>query len=399
MAAATTQPSHDAQSGADRSDTAIRPFRSDIPEADLDDLRDRLARTRWPDELPGAGWSRGVPLAYLQGLADYWRTTYDWRTAEAHLNRFPQFTTTIHGQIIHFLHVRSPEPDALPLIVTHGWPGSVVEFLAILEPLTNPAAHGADPANAFHVVAPSLPGFGFSGPTHEPGWDTRRVARAWAELMRRLGYERYGAQGGDTGAIVSPELARFDGEHVVGVHANGLTGFPTGDAGELAELTDGERARLARLQQRGQDGQGYAILQSTRPQTLAYALADSPVGQLAWIVEKFKEWTDPAKELPEDAVDRDQLLTNVTLYWLTNTGGPSAQIYYEGRSAWGQPVQKSTIPTGVAVFPDDFSVRRLVEREHSIAHWSEFDRGGHFAAMEAPDLLVGDIREFFRQVR
>jgi epoxide hydrolase len=399
MAAATTQPSHDAQSGADRSDTAIRPFRIDIPEADLDDLCDRLARTRWPDELPGVGWSRGVPLAYLQGLVDYWRTTYDWRTAEARLNRFPQFTTTIHGQTIHFLHVRSPEPDALPLIVTHGWPGSVVEFLTILEPLTNPAAHGADPADAFHVVAPSLPGFGFSGPTHEPGWDTRRVARAWAELMRRLGYERYGAQGGDTGAIVSPELGRIDGDHVVGVHANGLTAFPAGDAGELAELTDGERARLARLQQRSQDGQGYAILQSTRPQTLAYALADSPVGQLAWIVEKFKEWTDPAKELPEDAVDRDELLTNVTLYWLTNTGGPSAQIYYEGRGAWGEPVQKSTIPTGVAVFPDDFSVRRLVEREHTIVHWSEFDRGGHFAAMEAPDLLVGDVREFFRQVR
>jgi epoxide hydrolase len=380
-------------------DTEVRPFTIAIPDAQLDDLHNRLARVRWPTELPGVGWSRGVPLAYLQRLAEYWRTTYDWRQAEARVNQFPHFTTTIAGQMIHFLHIRSPEANALPLILTHGWPGSVVEFLGILEPLTDPAAHGAEASDAFHVVAPSLPGFGFSTPLQEPGWDTRRVARAWAELMRRLGYSRYGAQGGDTGAIVSPELGRIDGQHVVGVHANGLTVFPTGDPAGLAELTDREQARLARLQQRGQDGLGYAILQSTRPQTLAYALADSPVGQLAWIVEKFKEWTDPAAELPEDAVDRDQLLTNVTLYWLTNTAGSSAQIYYEGRGAWGQPVSKSTVPTGVAVFPDDFSVRSLVEREHTIVHWTEFDRGGHFAAMETPDLLVDDVRRFFRPLR
>jgi pimeloyl-ACP methyl ester carboxylesterase len=388
-----------APAGAGRSDAAIRPFRIAIPQADLDDLRERLARTRWPDELPGVGWSRGVPLTYLEELAEYWRTSYGWRTYEARLNAFPQFTTTIDGQTIHFLHVRSPEPDALPLIITHGWPGSIVEFMGIIEPLTNPAAHGGDRADAFHVVAPSLPGFGFSGPTRELGWNTRRIARAWAELMSRLGYQRYGAQGGDTGAIVSPELGRIDADHVVGVHANGLTVFPSGDPAELADLTDGERARLARLQQRSEDGLGYAMIQSTRPQTLAYGLADSPVGQLAWIVEKFKEWTDPAAELPEDAVNRDQLLTNITLYWLTNTGGSSAQIYYEGRSSWGQPVQRSAVPTGVAVFPDDFSIRRLVEREHTVVHWAEFDRGGHFAAMEAPDLLIGDVRTFFRMVR
>jgi pimeloyl-ACP methyl ester carboxylesterase len=377
----------------------IRPFRIEIPEAELDDLRERLARTRWPAELPGVGWSRGVPLGYLQGLIDYWGTTYDWRVQEARLNQFPQFTTTIDGQNIHFLHVRSPEPNALPLILTHGWPGSIVEFMGIIEPLTNPGAHGGDPADAFHLVAPSLPGFGFSGPLDEPGWDTRRVARAWAELMGRLGYQRYGAQGGDTGAIVSPQLGRIDSEHVVGVHANGLTVFPSGDPVELADLTDQEQARLARLQQRGQEGAAYAMLQSTRPQTLAYGLADSPAGQLAWIVEKFKEWTDPAAELPENAVDRDQMLTNIMLYWLTNTGGSSAQMYYEGRSSWGQPEERSSVPTGVAVFPDDFSIRRLVEREHTIVHWSEFDRGGHFAAMEQPDLLVGDIRDFFRRFR
>jgi epoxide hydrolase len=379
--------------------TKIRPFRINIPEAELDDLRDRLVRTRWPDELPGVGWSRGVPVSYLKGLIDYWSKTYDWRVHEGRLNQFPQFTTTIDGQNIHFMHVRSPEPNALPLIVTHGWPGSIVEFMEIIEPLTNPGAHGGDSADAFHVVAPSLPGFGFSRPLHEPGWDTRRVARAWAELMGRLGYQRYGAQGGDTGAIVSPQLGRIDSEHVVGVHANGLTVFPSGDPDELADLTDREQARLARLQQRGQEGTAYAMLQSTRPQTLAYGLADSPAGQLAWIVEKFKEWTDPVAELPEDAVDRDQMLTNVTLYFLTNTGGSSAQMYYEGRSSWGQPEERSSVPTGVAVFPDDFSIRRLVERDHTIVHWSEFERGGHFAAMEQPHLLVGDIRDFFRRFR
>jgi epoxide hydrolase len=377
----------------------IRPFRIDIPQADLDELKRRLAATRWPEELPDAGWSRGVPLTYLRGLADYWRTGYDWRMSEARLNQFPQFTTTVDGQHIHFVHVRSTEPNALPLVVTHGWPGSIVEFLRVFEPLTNPGAFGGDPVDAFHVIAPSLPGFGFSGPTHEAGWDTRRVARAWAELMRRLGYARYGAQGGDTGAIVSPELGRIDAEHVVGIHANGLTAFPSGDPAELDGLTDGEQARLARLQQRTQDGLGYAMIQSSRPQTLAYALADSPAGQLAWIVEKFKEWTDPAAELPENAVDRDQMLTNISLYWLTNTGGSSAQIYYEGRGSWGQSVQRSAVPTGVAVFPDDFSVRRLVEREHTVVHWTEFGRGGHFAAMEAPDLLVEDVRQFFRQLR
>jgi epoxide hydrolase len=379
--------------------TEIRPFRVDIPDADLEDLRERLARTRWPAELPGVGWSRGVPGVYLRRVAQYWRTAYDWRAQEARLNAIPQFTTTIDGQNVHFLHVRSPEPDALPLIVTHGWPGSIVEFMKIIEPLTNPAANGGDPADAFHLVAPSLPGFGFSGPAKEPGWGTERIARAWAELMSRLGYRRYGAQGGDTGAIVSPQLGRIDAEHVVGVHANGLTVFPSGDPAELADLRDGERARLARLQQRSQDGLGYAMIQSTRPQTLAYGLADSPVGQLAWIVEKFKDWTDPAAELPEDAVDLDQMLTNVTVYWLTGTGGSSAQIYYEGRTSWGKPVQRSEVPTGVAVFPDDFSIRHLVEREHTIVHWSEFDRGGHFAAMETPYLLVGDVREFFRRFR
>ncbi|MFG1943226.1 epoxide hydrolase family protein [Nonomuraea sp. NPDC048826] len=375
----------------------IRPFRIDIPQADLDDLSDRLARTRWPDDLDGVGWSYGVPVSYARALAEYWRTGFDWRAQEAALNAFPQFTTEIDGQNVHFLHVRSPEPDALPLLITHGWPGSVAEFMNVIGPLADPRAHGGDPADAFHVVAPSIPGFGFSGPTRERGWDMTRVAAAWKELMSRLGYERYGAQGGDTGAVISPTLGRLDPGHVAGVHVNGGLGFPSGDPAELEGLTETERARLARYGD--QDDLGYAMIQSTRPQTLAYGLHDSPAGQLAWIAEKFKEWTDPARELPEDAVDRDQLLTNISLYWLTGTAGSSARLYKEGAAAWGGRQEPSALPHGVAVFPGDPGVRRVAEREHKIVHWSEFDRGGHFAAMEAPDLLVADIREFFRLVR
>jgi pimeloyl-ACP methyl ester carboxylesterase len=386
------------------SDADIRPFRIDVPQADLDDLRDRLARSRWPDELPGVGWTRGVPLGYLRELAAYWRDGYDWRQHESRLNQLPQCTTTIDGANLHFLHVRSPEPDALPLVMTHGWPGSVVEFLDVIGPLSDPRGHGGDPADAFHLVIPSIPGYGLSGPTREAGWTTDRVAAAWAQLMARLGYERYGAQGGDWGAFVSPELGRVDPGHVVGVHVNAATvGFiPLGpvDPEELATFSDAERTRLERLNNFLADGNGYFQIQATRPQTLAYALTDSPVGQLAWIVEKFKEWTASSAELPEDAVDRDRLLTNVMLYWLTGTAGSSAGTYYENMHAtgsWGKP--PSTTPTGVAVFAEDVAIRRYAEQGNNVVHWSEFDRGGHFAALEAPDLLVGDVRAFFRELR
>jgi len=375
----------------------ITPFQINIPQDHLDDLRHRLAHTRWPDEAPGAGWEAGVPLDYLRELADYWQTKYDWRAHEARLNEFPQFTTVIDGQTVHFLHVRSPEPDALPLILTHGWPGSVVEFMKIIGPLTDPARHGGDPADAFHVVAPSLPGFGFSNPLAAPGWNTNRVARAWAQLMNRLGYHRYGAQGGDTGAIVSPELGRVDPAHVIGVHVNNLGTFPSGDPAELVGLTEADQARLALMTTWARDLAGYANVQSTRPQTISYALTDSPVGQLAWIVEKFKEWTDPSASLPEDAVDRDLILTDVSVYWLTGTAGSAARIYYEDARTWGQVQPRSPVPTGVAVFPNDITVRPLAERDHNVVHWTEFHSGGHFAAMEAPDLLVGDVREFFRK--
>jgi pimeloyl-ACP methyl ester carboxylesterase len=380
----------------------IHPFHIAVPQADIQDLHDRLARTRWPSELRGVGWNRGVPAAYLKGLAEYWRTGYEWRAAETRLNEFPQFATTIDGTNIHFLHVLSPEPTALPLMLIHGWPGSIVEFQELIGPLTDPRAHGGDPADAFHVVVPSIPGHGFSGPLSEAGWTHGRIAGAFVELMHRLGYERYGVQGGDVGAFEAPLMGQIDPAHVAGVHVNALVTFPSGDPAELAGLTEAEEARLARFKNFEQDMMGYSHIQGTRPQTVTYGLVDSPVGQLAWIVEKFKEWTDPSAELPEDAVDRDHLLTNVSIYWFTGTAGSSANLYYEtyhDPSLWA-PRARGTVPTGVAVsLTQDIAIRRLAERDHNVVHWSEFARGGHFAAMEAPKFLIGDVRAFFRGIR
>jgi pimeloyl-ACP methyl ester carboxylesterase len=375
-------------------DQEIRPFHIDVPQEDLDDLRDRLERIRWPGESPGDPWSYGVSPGRMRELTEYWRTAFDWRAHEARLNAFPQFTTTIDRQNVHFLHVRSPEPGALPLILTHGWPGSVAEFLDILGPLADPRAHGGDPADAFHVVAPSLPGFGFSGPTTETGWGVDRIARAWAELMRRLGYERYGAQGGDWGAQISPQLGRTAPDHVIGVHVNAFTTLPSDDPAELEGLTDAEQDRLGLLGRWRTERSGYAQIQSTRPQTLAYGLADSPSGQLAWNTEWFDDYG-----LHAGALSMDAILTNVTLYWLTGTAGSAARLYREGAGAWGKKAEFSAVPTGVAVFPGDSSIRRFAEHDNTIVHWSEFDRGGHFAAMQAPDLLVGDVRTFFRGLR
>jgi pimeloyl-ACP methyl ester carboxylesterase len=379
----------------------IRPFRVDIPQADLDDLRRRLEHTRWPDELPGAGWERGVPVGYLKGLAGYWATGYDWREQEARLNRHPQFRTGIDGVDLHFLHVRSPEPDATPLLLIHGWPGSVVEFLDVIGPLTDPAGHGGDPADAFHLVIPSLPGHGFSSAPREAGWNDHRTAAAFATLMSRLGYQRYGVQGGDHGAFIAPALGRHAPDAVIGVHVNAYVTFPTDDPQDMAALTDAEKERLALMKRFQDDQSGYMQLQGTRPQTVGYGLTDSPVGQLAWIVEKFKEWTDPAGDLPEDAIDRDRLLTNVMLYWLTGAARSSANLYFErfhDPSMWA-PRPRGTVPLGVAVFTTDVSVRRFAEKTENVVHWSEFDRGGHFAAVEAPDLLVDDVRTFFRGLR
>jgi pimeloyl-ACP methyl ester carboxylesterase len=383
-------------------DETIRPFHIDIPESGLADLRDRLARTRWPEALPGAGWERGVPVAYLKGLTDYWRDEFDWRAQETRLNAFPQFTTGIDGQSIHFQHVRSPEADALPLMLIHGWPGSFVEFVDLIGPLSDPAAHGGDPADAFHVVIPSIPGHGFSTPLSEVGWIHERCATAFTALMARLGYDRYGVQGGDVGAFQAPLMGRIDPQHVVGVHVNALVTFPSGDPADMEGLTASEQERLARFRNYEQDMMGYAHIQGTRPQTLAYGLADSPVGQLAWIIEKFKEWTDPAADLPEDAVDRDHLLTNASIYWFTNTAGSSANLYYETfhDPSLFAPRERGTVPTGVAVsLTQDIAIRRFAEREHNVVHWTEFERGGHFMAMEQPEQLVDDVRRFFRDLR
>ncbi len=382
--------------------TEIASFRIDIPQADLDDLADRLARTRWPVQLEGTGWERGVPVDYLQNLVGYWRDHYDWREAEALINEYPQFTTGIDGATVHFLHVRSPEPTALPLILTHGWPGSIVEFLDVIGPLTDPRANGADPATAFHLVIPSVPGFGFS-PLPGPGWEGSRVARAWAELMRRLGYDRYGAQGGDLGAIVAPELGRANPERVVGVHVNAASvGFiPLGPVEPDEEpFTDLESTRLEMIQHFTTEEFGYNTLQSTRPATVAFALTDSPVGQLAWIAEKFKAWSAAEHELPEQAVDRDRLLTNVMLYWLTGTAGSAANFYYEGAhgQTWNVPTP-SGVPTGITNFGQDVAIRRFAERSNTVTYWRDLDQGGHFAAMETPDLLVEEIRTFFSTLR
>ncbi len=383
------------------SETDIRPFRLDVPQAELDDLRARIGATRWPAPLPGDDWDTGVPTGWLRGLAEYWRDGYDWRRAERELNAFPQFTTVIDGQRVHFLHVRSPEADALPLVLTHGWPGSVVEFLDLIGPLTDPAAHGGDPADAFHVVVPSLPGYGLSGPVAEPGWDTARVARAWDELMRRLGHERYGAQGGDMGAAVSADLGRAAPDRVVGVHLNGpgpIPEIPLPEE-ELASLTDLERDRIRRIEAFMSEEFGYIAVQSTRPQTLAYGLTDSPVGQLAWIMDKFQAWTHPRAALPDEVLDRDRLLTNVMLYWLTGTAGTSAYNGYAQQSAWGAAPEDSGVPTAALVLAHDVGIRRYTERENTVVRWTDVDRGGHFAALEEPALLTADVRAFFRGLR
>ena len=381
--------------------TEIRPFRIEIPQAELDDLQDRLARTRWANELPPEptegviqtgplrpGWEYGVPLGYVRKLVEKWRHEYNWREWEERLNSYPQFVTEIDGQNIHFLHVRSPEPDATPLILTHGWPNTVVEYLDLIGPLSDPRSHGGDPAQAFHLVIPSVPGYGFSGPTHEKGWSRYRTAAAWAELMRRLGYDRYGAHGNDGGSFVSPEVGRIDPDHVIGVHVTQLFSFPSGDPAELEGLSEEELGYLQFLQLFNDNLSAYAKLQETQPQNLAHALADSPTGQLAWVAQLLSGTSD------------EHILTNATIYWLTNTGASSARFYYEDRHA-EHPTEPTTAPTGLASFAFDFRpLRRFAERDHvNIVSWHEFDRGSHWATQDAPDLLLTDLREFFADLK
>jgi pimeloyl-ACP methyl ester carboxylesterase len=380
----------------------VTDFRVEIAADAITDLRDRLARTRWAEAETVDDWSQGLPLAYTQELCSYWADGYDFGAAEQRLNAFPQFRTDLSGDgddpvAIHFIHARSPHADALPLVLTHGWPGSVVEFLKVIGPLTDPVAHGGDAADAFHVVCPSLPGYGFSDKPSSTGWNVERIGAAWAELMARLGYERYGAQGGDWGAFVTTSIGDHDPEHVAGIHVN--LPILALDASMMTDLTEGEQASLASGAYYARWGSGYSTQQASRPQTLGYGLDDSPVFQCAWVVEKFWDWTD-CDGHPENVLSRDELLDNVMLYWLPANGASSARLYWE--SFHDHNTQPVTVPSGCSIFPKEIfrPSRRWVEtRFTDLRYFNELERGGHFAAFEQPEAFVDEIRSFFRLVR
>jgi pimeloyl-ACP methyl ester carboxylesterase len=367
---------------------AIETFEIRVDDAVLQDLRARLAQTRFPDQIDGTGWEYGIPIDYLRELVGYWCDTYNWRAQEARLNELAHFRTRIDGQSIHFIHARSPNPDAFPLLLMHGWPGSIVEFLEVIPALT---------ADGFDVIAPSLPGYGFSEPTRTPGWDVARVARAFIELMARLGHSRYGAQGGDWGAQIATRIGAFDPEHCAAIHLNmPLAVRPD----EPVPLTDDDKAGLAALANFQREEAGYAFEQSTKPQTLGVALNDSPAGLLAWIVEKFRAWSDCGGD-PETVFTRDQMITNAMLYWVTETMTSSVRLYWERQhaAAGGQPFV--AVPTGVARYPREVLrfPRAWVERHYNVTRWVDMPRGGHFAAMEQPALFADDVREFFGSIR
>ena len=383
--------------------TAIRPFTIHVPEAVLDDLRVRLGRTRLPDQLDGVGWEYGTELDYLTDLITYWRDEFDWREQERRLNQFDQFKTRIEDLDIHFIHQRSPEADAIPLIITHGWPGSIAEFTKIIGPLTDPVAHGGNAEDAFHVVAPSMPGYGFSDKPRSPGFGPEQIAEVNAALMARLGYERYGIQGGDWGSIISSRHAFNHPEQAVGLHLNMLIGGPPSGvddptAGVPPEELERSQARRSFYTTAES---GYSQIQGTKPQTLGYALNDSPAGQAAWIVEKFRAWCDCNGD-PESIFTRDEILTNITIYWVTQTATSSARLYYESsRAPTSGPMGRIEVPTGAAIFPYELFItpRKWAEASFNITHWTEMPRGGHFAAMEQPELFVDDLRTFFRPLR
>ena len=377
-------------------DVAVRPFRINVPDEVLDDLRHRLAQTRWPETEPVDDWSQGAPLGWIQDMCRYWGSEYDWRAREALLNRFDQFITNIDGLDIHFIHQRSPHAEAKPLLITHGWPGSIVEFHKIIEPLTDPTAQGGDASDAFHVICPTLPGFGFSGKPTTTGWGVDRIANAWAELMNRLGYDAYFAQGGDWGSAVTRSIGGQDPDHCAAIHITLAMGTRPRVEGE--PTVEEQRAIDGRDYYLAWDS-GYSKQQATRPQTLGYGLADSPSGQAAWILEKFWSWTD-CDGHPENVLSRDELLDNVMFYWATNSAASSARIYWE---SFGKPrAIHLSIPVGVTVYPKEIvpPVRKWMEADYpNIVYWSERDKGGHFAAFEQPELFVDDIRACFRQLR
>jgi pimeloyl-ACP methyl ester carboxylesterase len=380
----------------------VQPFRIAVPDAVLADLRERLARTRFPDEIADAGWAYGTPLAYAKELVAYWRDRYDWRRHEAALNALPQFRARVGDLGIHFIHVKGKGPKPFPLVITHGWPGSVAEFTKIIGPLADPAAHGGDPADAFDVVCPSMPGYGFSDHARTPGMDAERIAARWAELMRGLGYARFGAQGGDWGSMVSTYLGANHADVVAGVHLNMVIAFPPDPANPLDGLTQDEVVDMMPMQHFLQEETGYQRIQGTKPQTLGYGLNDSPAGLAAWIVEKFRAWSDCDGDV-ETRFTKDELLTNVMLYWVPETATSSARLYYEMLHAGKFPPQgfRVNVPTGCAIFPKEIvkPPRAWVDRLYDVRQWTRFPAGGHFAAMEEPEALVGDLRVFFRRVR
>ncbi len=381
--------------------TAIVPFRIDIADDVLEDLRDRLARTRFPDEVNDDDWSYGTQLDYLKELCAYWCDEFDWRAREAELNRFEQFKTTIGGLGLHFICARSEEPNALPLLITHGWPGSVTEFSKIIEPLRNPRAYGGSASDAFHVVCPSIPGYGFSEAAKEPGMDAKRVARHFAELMARLGFDRYGAQGGDWGSAISTLLGVVDPDHCIGIHLNMLTVRPPKDSKDPLEgLSEAELTRFADRKRFTAEQMGYFRIQASKPQSLGYGLNDSPSGLAAWIVEKFRAWSDCDGDI-ERRFSKDDLLTNITLYWVTQTITSSTRLYRENTHSRRGMAEVSRVPTGAAIFPGELALmpRAWAEHTYNLIHWTEMPSGGHFAAMEEPELLIEDIRAFFRKVR
>jgi epoxide hydrolase len=376
--------------------TEITPFKISASDEQLEDLKRRLRATRWPERECVDDWSQGLPLAYAQEVCKYWLEKYDWRAREARLNRFPQFKTRIDDVGIHFIHVKSPNADALPLVITHGWPGSIVEFHKVIEPLANPTAHGGDAQDAFHVVCPTLPGYGFSDKPTRAGWNVQRIANAWSELMSRLGYKRYAAQGGDWGAAVTTCIGIQDPANCVGIHLNMPIVAPDPTA---PDLTDREKSALAGMQHYNDWDSGYSKQQSTRPQTLGYGLADSPVGQAMWILEKFWSWTD-CDGHPENVLTRDELLDNVMMYWLPDAAASSARLYWE--SFRNFPTDKVNVPTGCSIFPKEIfrtSKRWAEKRFTKLVYFNELNKGGHFAAFEQPEAYLKEVRACFRQMR
>lgn len=369
--------------------SSISQFKIAIPQTDLDELMARLRQVRFANELPDGNDDAGLRLGYIKRLVTFWRDEYDWRSVEAGLNQLPQYVTHIDGQHIHFVHVRSSVPGAKALLLTHGWPTTFVEYANVIDRLVDPVAHGGSADDAFHVIIPSVPGFAFSGPTTEAGWNRYRVARAWKELMRRLGYDRYIAAGNDVGSLVSPEVGRIDPEHVMGVHVTQIFSFPSGDPAELARLEPEEHEQLKMLQWFQASMSGYQKLQQTKPQNIGHAIADSPVGQLAWSAQLFG-----------DAVTPEFIITNVMIYWLTNTGASSARLYYEDAHTDETPISPTEVPIGLSNFAWDFqSIRTLAERDHkNIVFWNRHQAGGHFGTQMTPDLWIEDVRSFARLV-